>query len=117
MIEGVTILSQETIQVTEGNTNLAFLWGGIFFLVCVILGVIISFCDHDPTWAAISALLGIMIMIIVAVVVYDITIAPTGETYEVYKVTVDENVSFQEFYNTYEIIDKDGLIYTIKELK
>lgn len=32
-----------------------------------------------------------------------------------YKVTISDEVNFVEFNNKYEIIDKDGLIYTIKE--
>ena len=38
---------------------------------------------------------------------------PTGK-YE-YKVTISDEVNFVEFNNKYEIIDQDGLIYTIKE--
>ena len=32
-----------------------------------------------------------------------------------YKVTISDEVNFVEFNNKYEIIDQDGLIYTIKE--
>lgn len=32
-----------------------------------------------------------------------------------YKVTISDKVNFVEFNNKYEIIDQDGLIYTIKE--
>ena len=37
----------------------------------------------------------------------------TGEY--TYKVTISDEVNFVEFSNKYEIIDQDGLIYTIKE--
>lgn len=32
-----------------------------------------------------------------------------------YKVTVDDSVSINEFLNKYEILDKEGKIYTVKE--
>lgn len=32
-----------------------------------------------------------------------------------YKVTISDEVNFVEFNDKYEIIDQDGLIYTIKE--
>lgn len=36
-------------------------------------------------------------------------------TYPIYKVTIDESVSFEEFNKRYEVINQDGLIYEIKE--
>ncbi len=32
-----------------------------------------------------------------------------------YQVTVSDEVNFNEFYNRYEILEQNGLIYTIKE--
>ena len=34
---------------------------------------------------------------------------------EIYQVTVSDNINFNEFMNTYNIIKQDGLIYTIIE--
>lgn len=38
---------------------------------------------------------------------------PTGKY--TYKVTISDEVNFVDFNNKYEIIEQDGLIYTIKE--
>jgi hypothetical protein len=40
----------------------------------------------------------------------------TKNSYDVYKVTIDETaIDYIEFLNTYEIIDQEGKIYVIKE--
>ena len=41
---------------------------------------------------------------------------PNAKTVE-YKVTINENVSLIEFNEKYEIIEQNGKIYTIKEIK
>lgn len=39
----------------------------------------------------------------------------TKNSYDVYKVTIDENaIDYVEFLNTYEIIGQEGKIYTVK---
>ena len=37
------------------------------------------------------------------------------DSYLEYKVTIDETVPLNEFYGRYEIVDQEGLIFTIKE--
>ena len=44
------------------------------------------------------------------------TVTRTPEKYETqYKVTISDEVSFNEFMDKYEILDQEGKIYTVKE--
>ena len=65
--------------------------------------------DNDTKFCAACALVVILFAGIVSA-----TIA-TKNSYDVYKVTIDENaIDYVEFLNTYEIIDQEGKIYTVK---
>ena len=112
---GVTILGSEAVMMehplflTFGVTGvslliIALILGTIFrndkqglglkFLVTFgILGTIIAFGGMG--WASINKV----------------------EDYVKYDVLVSENVSFQEFYNKYEILEAKGQVYTVKEIE
>lgn len=106
MIEGIEVLSTSEIYAVS-NISLAL---AIFFLVAMVLSVI---------GASVFKKLRRVIMIIIAIIcfcgaIYNSTnTKPTGK-YE-YKVTVNDNVSFNDFHNKYEIINIEEKIYTIKE--
>lgn len=110
MIEGITILAQEEILYI--NVIGAFLC----LLVSVALGFLVggilsSIFVEDSFWFVcfiLSAIVGFTLFF------YNLENGkPTGE-YK-YRVTIDETVSITEFYERYEILDQDGLIYEIKE--
>ena len=114
MMDGITVLSQSEITTTP-------CWIWIFLLVSlfvIILGIVLvticaSFNKKIGTkLATIFTFLGIVLFFINWLCGIIITV-PTGK-YE-YKVTISDEVNFVEFNNKYEIIDQDGLIYTIKE--
>lgn len=62
-----------------------------------------------PTWTCVITMIGFLIFAICISFVEN----PTGKY--TYKVTISDEVNFVEFDNKYEIIDQDGLIYTISE--
>ena len=110
MIEGITILAQEEIF------DIGFF--SVYFALVIpsiaglIFGLFLDNCMIEDYFWGIGAVIGILIGL--CFVAYMINNAkPTGEY--TYKVTIDETVSLTEFYERYEIIEHDGLIYEIKE--
>ena len=113
---GVEILTSAEV-VTEVLYNWTVFWitCGITFgiIVAIAIGLWLS-GDADAAIIPCFAILGIglgMILGAVSGAVFDI---PT--TYETqYKVTISDEVSLNEFYEHYEVIDQDGKIFTVRE--
>lgn len=105
MIEGIEILSQSVC--TEFN--------GIALTVCLFDCMIVGWV-FDAINELSEGLLGITVGAVLGLFVYAIIfhcIFPVK--YISYKVTISEGVSMVEFCERYEIIDVDGMIYTIRE--
>lgn len=109
MIEGITVLAQETIAPSTGGIILAFIGAGIFLITGILL-LILSIID-DTSLIALSALALIGACVIGAIGFSELS----QEPYVKYKVLIDQDVSWSEVYENYEIIDQEGQIYTIKE--
>lgn len=107
MIEGIEVLSASEIYAVS-NINIAI---GVVFIVVMVL--------FEIGASAVKELWQRVIMIIATIICFCVSIycaantEPTGR-YE-YKVIINDNVSFNDFYNKYEIINIEGKIYTIKE--
>lgn len=114
-MEGIRILStEEVVSKTEFSLNNALITGIIIFAVLIILGIFASIKEHDWFDLAIIGFIGLFVSILVAIgggLAFEEPIEYTTQ----YKVIVSEEVSFVEFYEKYEIIEKDGEIYTIRE--
>ena len=114
MMDGITVLSQSEITTTP-------CWIWIFLLVSlfvIILGIVlVTICASFNKKIGIK--LGTVFTIFGIVLFFIdwlcglITKVPTGKY--TYKVAISAEVNFVEFNHKYEIIDQDGLIYTIKE--
>ena len=114
MIEGINILSQ-----TEVISDMEFNWlaFAVVFSVTAIISTVIAFdafvSTSDRIWGLITAVFAGLLMGIIAGAA-----SATPVSYETrYKVTVDDSVSMNEFLDTYEIIDTEGKLITVKEIK
>lgn len=101
-IDGVTVLSETEIYRTP-------IWIVVACLVISCIAIILTaiFTDED-------SLATLVITIVFTLISASIVFAkrePTGE-YE-YKVTIDDRVSMNDFYEHYEIKSQEGKIYTI----
>lgn len=100
-IKGIEVLDKAEIY----HITFQGLVVGLFVsFIVVMVGSIVTSCEEPVVIALIS--------IFSFCVTFCIFIEPTGE-YN-YKVTIDDTVSLNEFYEKYEIIDQEGKIYTIK---
>ena len=108
MIEGIEILNKT--EITH-----AAVWAVVLIIVSWILilcGIAMTTCRKISI--SITGLTIIIIAMITFILL--VTIQPqqsTGE-YE-YQVIIDDSVSLTEFYDTYEIIEHNGKIWTIRE--
>lgn len=111
-MEGLEILSQTAICESPYTFKvfiISIIICGIFAFIagCIKKDIILGILD-----AIIGMFLGIFVGLIIATIVKDFTKQPTGEY--TYKVTVDDTVKFNEFYDKYEIISQDGKIFEVK---
>lgn len=109
MIDGINILS--TTEVIEGNSVIQFIQ--LIAIFMVILGIVLVF--NGITKVILSDFFWGLFIIIIGIILI-IHFFPNNDRFKtVYKVTIDDSVSINEFNKKYEIINQDGLIYTIKE--
>lgn len=114
---GVEILNTEVIVTETGGFNITAFIITIFF--CALIGFIIGLtCSLDDYSHLYGFVLGILIGLILGAFMGIGFQKPIIKNEEVvYKVIISDEVSFNEFYEKYEILQKEGEIYTITERK
>ena len=116
-MNGIEILSSaEVVAATACNTTAC----AIAFWVCLTffigLGIYLSIVNYDWSCLCLSIVVGVVISLLVLVAVCNITEYPVAYENQ-YKVTIDDNVSMNEFNEKYEVVSQEGKIYTIRERK
>ena len=102
LMPGVEILAKNTFNtLTVGQ--LILLTTGI---VIIVISILLLLVDNVFIY---GVMVGILLLLFCKMI-------PNTKTVE-YKVTINENVSLIEFNEKYEIIEQNGKIYTIKEIK
>ena len=102
---GIEILSQELVK-EPYTLQLVLLLGS---LTCALFLFIIA-TSGDIGWCFIATLTSLGIALFVACS----TAFFSNQHYE-YKVLIDPQTNFTEFYEKYEVISQQGKIYTIRE--
>ena len=97
----------EIIQVIEKtNFNDAFLTIGI---ILIFLGITMGLYYYDNNFSATVLSLIMIIIGIIAIII----VPKNTNTY--YEITLNEDVSAIEFLNKYELVEKQGESYIVKE--
>lgn len=109
MMEGIEILSIGSIGINQVfNWNAAIAGGLVLGFLCSLYG----FFNTD------SPLVGIAVFVIMGLFfgfILGISVEKYADTVPTYKVTVNDTISINEFYERYEVLEQDGKIFTIKE--
>lgn len=100
-MEGVTIL--DTIKDLPGWASAVIIIGIMMFMLCGMAG----FSAKDKIRYAFFAF---SVLGVVAIIIAIITFSPEIS----YRVIVDDNVNMNEFFQKYELIRREGLIYIVK---
>lgn len=115
LMPGVNILN-----IVEIDTAAPMIVWALFIslsIALVVLGLI-AFCD-DRKYNKGFLILAIGMFFALVGEVYGCVSEHISDNryYQEYSVTIDENVSFKELYEKYEVIKVEGQIYTLKERK
>lgn len=109
-MEGVTILSENTSPLIPLPAAIALgVLSGCMFAI-EIFTIIRAYKDQDKTWIVLG-IIPLLISIIVGGVALKFSVA--RET--TYKVLVSDEAKLSEFMDKYEIVNRDGMIYEVKE--
>ena len=76
-----------------------------------MIGFIIAIIDYESEMIFVGCMLGIFLGIFIGLIFEK----DTGKTYTKYKVTISDEVNFNDFQERYEVISQEDKIYTIKE--
>ena len=112
---GVEILAMEEVAI-----NFTFNW--VAFFICfgavltifILIGIAMSMCFDDWKQLLVGLIVGTIIGGVFGTIIGFGSGTPTAFENQ-YKVTITDEVSMNEFTDTYEIINQDGKIYTVRE--
>ena len=119
-MEGVRILASEEVAVAWETWNWQAFWiaVGLVFVIGLIAGIIFGLQEAD----FVAGLILFLAMFFAGSIIFGLFIGfgfkcePTAyETH--YKVIIDDDVSMNEFYEHYEVINQEGEIFTVREKK
>lgn len=108
-MEGIEVLSIGSIGINQVFNWEAAIAGGL------VLGFL---CSLYAFFSTDSLLFGITIFIIMGLFlgfILGVSVEKYADTMPTYKVTINDTISINEFYERYEILEQEGKIFTIKE--
>ena len=108
---GVEILSSSEVAIAY-----RFNFGAFFTVLLVLLfvGICFIFYTKDKDYNDVIVLSSLMLGIAIGSIVGAGERIPTEYVTE-YKVTISDEVSFNEFIEKYDIVDQEDKIYTVRE--
>ena len=115
MIDGVTVLSSETVMTScAGINTIAYFLIGILVLssFSLLIGVMVDSFGLVLTGAIVLGCF--FILFLIGLQIDAMTQIPE---YTKYEVIIDDSVSMSEFMDTYEILEQRGQIYVVKEIE
>lgn len=107
---GVEILSSVTIY-----NNILPEWFGWLSAMGFIVFTIVCFMALTKGCFRLGTLCAVLAVVFIVTGYFSVTPNKNSIDHIEYRVLIDESVSMTEFFDKYEVIDKDGRIYTIKE--
>ena len=115
MIDGVTILAAETVEIAHPILDIV----GELCIPAVFIGLILCVVGFSVD-SITSGFTGLGIVILSFIIGTASAIAGlyiTVPAYQKYEVILDDSISMNEFTNTYEVLEQRGQIYVVKEIE
>lgn len=114
-MEGVRVLAENAITLNQYD----FVWNGwtvfcYLMAACFVVFTVALLIDGDL--GSIPAGVFAIFMIILGTGIANVEGMKEVYDYTEYKVIIDDTVNMNEFMEKYEILDKDGEIYIVKEV-
>ena len=110
-MEGVTILNTIEVMASTWGFSIVGLIIAILSLLFLI-GIIFSIIKNE---VFITSFLSMLVVFDVLISIMCFSSANEYFDHYEYQVIIDDSVSLVEFTEKYEILDQEGLIYTVKE--
>ena len=110
-MDGITVLSQNEIMAIPNWTIIITTIG----LIAFVISMVITFNVRNKIIETIFGISSICCSFLIVIGLFCMILIEVGTDKYTYKVTISDEVNFVEFNNKYEIINQEGLIYTIKE--
>ena len=110
MIDGITILSESVYRGCDSKLCFGFAMASLIFAILAI-GCLIT----DEYGELSKIFLTFVCLCVTAAVISYLVWRQTMYEFPEYKVTISDDVSFNELYEKYEIVEQEGEIYTIRE--
>lgn len=108
-IDGVTVLAQRAI-VTKGTTG-AILVAVAIILSFVSFGIAAMANKNNRAWGIFGVACLVMFLVVASLGALGVFNKDTG-LYE-YKCIIEDDASIHEIYDSYEVVAKEGLIWTL----
>ena len=121
-MNGVEILATERV-VSEYGYSASHFWTGFFIMVGIgiFISLLVLFDEDNDTMEKLTRISITLLFCIgfaypTGMVTKELGGKPIAYKNQ-YKVTISDEVSMNEFYERYEVIDQEGKIYTVEERK
>lgn len=115
LIDGITVLNSFNADYSNKLCSLFFLgFFGILFIIAALF-IIKEYYLSLGGWALGLFVFAAGVFCFYGSIILSRDYIDKEKTEIHYQVTIDDSVSFNEFYDKYEILEKEGDIYTIKE--
>ena len=114
-MEGVTILTTETIEVMHPILNIL----GWIAVPMIFIGIILTIIGIASNYEG-CGLTGLTMIGLSFIIALTSAIAGqyiTVPAYQKYEVILEDSVSMNEFMNRYEVLEQRGQIYVVKEIE
>ena len=117
MLKGITILNSYDIITPEWNNKI---FSAVVFSIVAVAGIaliIYLLLDSKQRKDAFvpSFIVSIFTLLGIFVSIHGFTHLPENKYQTRYEVTISDEVNFNEFNSKYEVVEQNGLIYTIVE--
>jgi amino acid transporter len=81
------------------------------FVIAGVISIIYGIKEYEENATAFGiVIIGIAIIITIFTLIHEV-----NKTYPQYQVTITEKTNMKEFYEKYEVVNQDGLIFTIRD--
>ena len=110
MIDGITVLSESVYRGCDSKLGLGFAIASLIFGIVALRFFEAGDWDEHP-----CVLLTFVFLFVISVAISYMSCRETMYEAPEYKVTISDDVGFNEFNKKYKVVEQEGEIYTIRE--
>lgn len=113
-MEGVIVQTERVYRGVPGIVTAGLMIAAALFLAIYLLRLI-RYCKKNKS-GAVKAITAYVVAAVICVLGSCCLISQSMTIHNYLVITIDDSVSFNEFNKRYEVMSKDGNLYTVREL-